>query len=175
MRSAPRRIEWGEPVKLKNWALVAEIAGGAAVILTLAFPAAETRSNTNAVRAQTYQSLMAELNDYREMMARDAIYAEAREKMQASGWPSLSLHEKRAIRMPEYIRWAIYESAYFANLRGVLGKPEWERFAAGMCRAFTQFGGGSAMWDADFIISDGFAPMSEVLTQEFYEYVTNAC
>jgi hypothetical protein len=43
---------------LQKWALVAEVVGALAVVTTLAFVAVETRANTNALQAQTFQSLM---------------------------------------------------------------------------------------------------------------------
>lgn len=74
--------------------------------------------------------------------------------------------------MPEYIRWGIYESAFFANDRSVMGASEWNRFEASICRAYASYG---IFWDAEAVVEDGFVPMSEVLTPEFFDYVTNTC
>lgn len=48
--------------KLQVWALTAEIISGVAVVATLLFLAFEMRDNTNAAQAQTFQTLMQEIN-----------------------------------------------------------------------------------------------------------------
>ena len=69
--------------------------------------------------------------------------------------------------MPSVILWGIYESAYFANERGVLGDPEWERFYVAICRARAS---AADMWEPD-----GFTPMVELLTPAFSAYIESSC
>ena len=52
-------------LNLSEMALAAEILGGVAVVVTLVFLVLATRENTNAIQAQTYQALTAELNAIR--------------------------------------------------------------------------------------------------------------
>ena len=54
---------------LKVWALAAEVIAAVSVVVTLGFLVLETRANTNASQAQTYQLLMQELNDYRALLS----------------------------------------------------------------------------------------------------------
>ena len=152
--------------QLQKWALVAEVISGIAIVVTLAVLAIEMRGNTNAIRAQTYQTLMQQLNDYRMWLISPEFDA-AREKRQDSGWDSLTHKEKQKIRIPALVNWGIYESAYFANERGVLGEPEWRRFEVAICRRFST---NQYHWSPD-----GFTSMDELLTPQFVDYVVNNC
>ena len=89
------------------------------------------------------------------------------DKADEQGWETLTREEQRVLRMPSVILWGIYESAYFANERGVLGDPEWERFYVAICRARTM---AADMWDPE-----GFTPMVELLTPAFLAYIKSTC
>ena len=152
--------------QLQKWTLGAEIAGAAAVVVTLGFLAFQMRENTNAVQAQTYQALMHELNDYRALTV-DREQAELEVKFKEQGWQGLTRVEQRQIRSRSNIRWGIYESAYFANERGVLGEREWIRFDVAICRGLAA--------EADLWESQGVTPMTELLTPEFVDYIESIC
>ena len=151
---------------LQRWALGAEIIGAAAVVLTLGYLAVEMRNNTNAIQAQTYQSMMAELNNYRRGLWNPEM-AEVMTKWRIGGWESLTDVEKNLRWSISTTRWGIYESAYFANERGVLGSREWIRFEVGTCRAYDV--------EREIWVTEEFAPMSELLTPEFVEYIEESC
>ena len=151
---------------LQKWALVAEIFGGVAIVFTLAFLAIQMRENTNAIQAQTYQVLMQELNGYREFIA-DPTVASIMVKVSDNGWQSLT-EEERIIRAAvTNIRFGIYESAYYANERGVLGTSEWDRFKVAICRGVET--------EAAVLGREGRTPMSELLTDEFMKYIDDNC
>jgi len=100
-------------------------------------------------------------------MLGDPGIAEISLKEDESGWDNLSVVERRRLRLLTLINWGIYESAYFANNRGILGESEWSRFESAICRRFTN---GADRW-----APEGFTPMNELLTEEFVEYVENPC
>ncbi len=152
--------------QLQKWALGAEIAGAVAVVVTLGFLALQMRENTNAVQAQTYQALMQELNDYRALTFNPGL-SELEVKFREEGWQDLGRVEQQQIWLNIVIRWGIYESAYFANERGVLGEPEWERFDIGICRTIRSH--------ADVWEPEGFTPITELLTPDFVEYIESSC
>jgi len=61
--------------KLQNWALIAEIVGGIAVVLSLIFvglevrqSASETALNTQSIRASAYQDLVQQLSDINSLL-----------------------------------------------------------------------------------------------------------
>ena len=152
--------------KLQVWALTAEIISGIAVVATLLFLAFEMSDNTNAAQAQTYQILMQEINGYRKMIG-DPSMAQVFVKQRDEGWESLNEVEKRQYRSSNLVIWGIYESAYFANQRGVLGASEWSRFDVRLCGLFE---------NSQFQWASGHeAPIRVLHTAEFVEYVENHC
>jgi len=124
------------------------------------------RDNTNAAQAQTYQTLMQEINGYRKMIGEPAM-AEVVVKYGAEGWDALNPVEQRQIRSTQLVIWGVYESAYFANKRGVPGASEWSRFNRLLCGRLENSG---TQWT-----SGHQAPIRELHTSEFLEYVENLC
>ena len=152
--------------KLSDWASIAEIVGGMAIVVTLVFLTFEIRSNTSVLQAQTYHDLMRDLNDFRKMGATREM-VEIRNKYDEEGWNSLSSTEKGLQRAASTVRWGIYESAFYANERGFLGEQEWLRFEAGICRGRGIL---SELWNPGDATS-----MSELLTPAFVDYLESAC
>ena len=152
--------------QLRKWALGAEIVSAIAVIITIGFLAVQMKDNTNALRAQMYQELMRDLNDWR-VMVNDPVQSKLLEKHRAVGWDSLSLAEKKQSGLPTLTLFGIYESAYFAKQRGVLGAGEWARFPSAICRQFSM--------KADIWNAEGLTPMREWFTPEFVGYIDRTC
>lgn len=153
--------------KLKVWALAAEVISGIAVVVTLVFLVFGMRSNTSATQAQTYQLLMQELNAYRTLFAEPGMAAIV-VKFEQQGWDALEPVEQRQLYATATIRWGFYESAYYANKRGVLGESEWQRFVRAYCRARRR--GLPVPWNPK-----GLIPVTELLTPEFVEFVQATC
>ncbi len=157
-------------MKLEKWALIADIVGGAAIVVTLVVLIFEVNDNTNAIQAQTYQGLMSELNEYRMILA-DPEGIEGRTrvlgKLAEEGWGDLTDAERLRLWAPSTIRWGIYESAYFANERGVLGQSEWTRFESAVCRGYED--------EQHFWRPEDYTQLTELLTQEFVDYVEGTC
>ena len=152
--------------QLQRWALGAEVVSAVAVVMTIGFLAFQIMNNTNATQAQTYQLLMQELNAYRTLMVEPRIVAIA-VKASQQGWDDLDLVEQRRLYNTAIINWGVYETAYFANKRGVLGESEWKRFELAYCRRRTQQ---PYLWNPE-----GFTPMIKLLTPEFVDFVEATC
>jgi hypothetical protein len=86
---------------------------------------------------------------------------EVRERMLAEGEQSLTRAERQMWVLPRQMIWGVYESAYFANERRVLGDREWIRFEDAICRNYG--GDDDVSWNPD------------LLTPEFVDYVESAC
>lgn len=155
-------------INLQAWALVAEIIGGVSIVITLAFLVIETRENTNAIQAQTYQSLTAELNDVRIVYANNIqAISDARNEESSTGLaPELvrlkALHILGA-------KWGVYESAFYARERNVLGDLEWNRFETTIC---SNLNIDSAFWGQNST-QPGYLRIG--LTEHFAEFVENTC
>ena len=154
--------------QLRKWALGAEIVSAIAVVITVGFLAFQIMNNTNATQAQTYQLLMQEMNDYRLIFTEPGVAAIAT-KFAQQGWADLDPVEQRQYYATQTIRWGLYESAYYANKRGVLGDAEWHRFERAYCRA-RKSDQAVIPWDPE-----GFTPVPELLTPEFVDFVQATC
>ncbi len=67
--------------------------------------------------------------------------------------------------------WGIYEAAFFARERGVLGDNEWGRFETMICfqrNAPVE----QALWGTEH---GGLPPLETLLTPTFIEYVEKEC
>jgi len=159
--------------QLRKFALGAEIVSAAAIVVTLGFLAYETRDNTNAIQAQTYQLLQSELNEYRAIYTDSNLtkaLTNALNELQSGSIESLSEDDYWILFVDSTILWGIYESAYFANERGVLGDREWSRFENAICRRFERDG---PLWSQ----AGQYLPIStsKQLTQDFVDYVERNC
>ena len=152
--------------QLQRWALGAEIISAVAVVITIGFLAFQVMNNTNATQAQTYQLLMQEMNAYRTLMAESGM-AEIVEKVVQQGWDDLDPVDQRRLHGTATINWGFYESAYFANKRGILGESEWKRFEMAYCRRRKNQ---PYLWNPE-----GFISMNELLTPEFVDFVETNC
>ncbi len=154
--------------QLRKWALVAEIISAVAVVVTIAFLAFQMRDNTNALQAQTYQELMRDVNNWRSAIRDLGFLSEGTvSEVLAEG----SSEKIGVLRLTWLELWGIYEAAFFAKERGVLGENEWLRFEFMICFArnasVSQF-----FWDSQY---GGLPGYSKTLTPAFVEYVDKQC
>jgi len=150
---------------LQKWALIAEIVGGFAVVLTLIFLILETRENTNAIKAQTYQMLTAELNEVRREITSlnvPLIMADSG----GNGIEALSRSDQSRVIISFQALWSVYETAFYSFQRGTLGDDEWERYSLAICRTYFSSIG---MWDREG------PDISRNITPLFRDYVEGSC
>ena len=163
-------------LELQQWALLAEVIGGIAVVISIIFLVLETRENTNAIQAQTYQNLTEQLNNARYTAMQEDI-ATLRFKLLNGGYKDLSDKERWLLRMMAEAKWGIYESAYYAYERGILGDDEWQRFENAICRNYAT---DHQYWDPELygMAYSAFAsgtPLSGNVTPVFRSYVETLC
>ena len=162
--------------RLQTWALAAEIIGGIAVVVTLIFLVLETRENTNAIQTQTYQSLTSELNIVRRTMA-TPVMADMMVTLATSGLDALSENEQFIYVMSTGAKWGVYESAFYAHERGVLGESEWLRFMAAICRnyALDHVVWAPEEYGKELTLGGISYSMATGLTPEFTQYTEASC
>jgi len=154
--------------RLRKWALLSEIISAFAVVVTIAFLAFQMMDNTNALRAQTYQELMRDVNNWRSTIRDSGLLSESKVAEALAGGSS---EEIGVIRLTWLELWGVYEAAFFARERGVLGDNEWRRFEFMIC--FSRSGRSSqAFWDSEF---EGLPGFTKTLTPTFVEYVDKQC
>ena len=152
--------------RLAGWASIAEIVASIAVVLTLLLVVASMRENTNALQANTYQELMRDLNGWRGSIRLSGMpftTTELSETVQRAAPDQLN-----SIQMLFLELWGIYEAAYFANERGILGATEWTRFQDAFCRERRKAEVLGA-WSGR--LRDDMEPLTRTLTPAFVNYV----
>ena len=151
--------------KLKSWALLAEIFGGLAVLVTLVVLVLEVQSNTQTLRASTYDSLIADLGNWRIENARNDSLLEIRFIIDTEGREALS--PKQALLNVETVvsLFLIYERAYIQWEAGNLNTNGWERFRRAIC-----------LRSGDQAFEERYgSPIDFVLTRNFRDYRHNNC
>jgi hypothetical protein len=136
----------GEHVKLEKWALLAEIVGAVAIVISLVYVGYEVSRNTAEIRASNRQSTAARVQDFALMAANNpdlALAADGRtdpdtltpiQLMQAN-WYNIAFFRNS-------------EEAYLQYLDGLLSEEYWNtRAVVTISRA--RRGVGGAYWQSD--------------------------
>lgn len=150
--------------RLQKWALIAEIVGGLAVIITLVFLIFEIRENSAVIRSSSYGQYTELLNDWRlegssnpEIARLWRIYADG-------NLNSLNEVESQQLQFFATSLWGIYEASYFAYEYGVLGVSEWDRLKTVACSQYR------VAQPHDF-----WQRLKRFITPEFAAYIETDC
>jgi hypothetical protein len=150
--------------KLLEWASVAEIVSGIAVVITLVFLVLSIREETAVTRAAVYSDLLEEINRLDEVVIADPELSRLIDAFADQDTAGLDEAERRRLQKMVLALFRIYDKAYFANEAGLVGDPEWERMQSATCIGYaraTAFG-----MELD---------RSEMLAQEFRNHMAEAC
>ena len=151
--------------KLQNWALISEIVGGVAILITLVLLLLGIQQNTRAIRAATYDDLVADLANYNMTLTTDNEIDEIVFQVSAEGRESLTDRQRFQYMQINLVRFQLYERAYIQWIEGNLDDSLWERFKVRICAA----SGG-----ADFEEQVG-SRLNSVTSQEFTQFRLNQC
>ena len=124
--------------KLQKWALIAEIGSGIAVLVTLIVLVIEVRSNTDAIKTDTYDRLVAEVIDWNTTIATDNEVGDAMRVFNFEG--SDSANESQRYIIQRFIRslWMIYERAFLQWEEGNMSDAQFVRFRTPICRGLPE-------------------------------------
>ena len=122
-------------MKLEKWALIAEIASGMGVLVTLIFLVIGIRDNTNVTRAASYEDLMSDLNQVFLTVVDDPALSQLWARRREPNFESLSNGEFERLALLNRATWRIYDAAYYSFRNGSLGLEQWQRFADVICGA----------------------------------------
>jgi len=103
-------------LKLENWALIAEVVPGIAVIITLIVLIIGVNENTKATYAANNLAVYSELHDIVLTTAGSDTLAALRYRFAAGGWEALDEEEAFRVRIIERSIFRIYETAFFAPI-----------------------------------------------------------
>ena len=144
--------------RLQKWAYFAEIVSSVAVLITLVFLVFEIRSNSDLIRADSFDRNVASLIDWRMQVVSD----DQSLGIMSSHWgvedPQLLKESLLILSL-----WSIYEKTYYAQQYDLVGTSEWQRFEYVICVNVQR---GPDYWETQ---------IARFLTPEFREYVSQTC
>lgn len=113
-------------MKLQEWALVAEIVGAIAVVVSVLYVGLEVRQNSATLEAASFQAVSDSLTDFTASIGRGAeltrIYtaglAEGRSGLTDSEWNQFNLLMVAMVRR--------LENAYFQDQQGFIPEDQWD-------------------------------------------------
>jgi hypothetical protein len=151
--------------KLSDWANIAEIISGVAVIVTLIFLILGIRENTEVTRAAAYDRNIDALNLLRTEVVRDSEIARRWYAYETGQAAALEGIDRLQLNNQINITFSNYEKAYFNHKYGVLGDSEWTRYERQICINLRRLEP----------LPDLKADMATVVTDEFVEFMQDLC
>jgi len=149
--------------KLSDWASIAEIVGGLAVVITLFFLILGIRDNTDVTRVSVYSDLMKSLNDLEANALGDPELSRILGAYFANDFQELNESDKLMLTRYLHILFRGYEVAFFSQEFDVIGEPEWSRFERLIC----------INWGR--VETSGVSGLDVVLTESFLSYISESC
>jgi hypothetical protein len=114
-------------MKLEKWALIAEIIGGAAIVVTLVVLVVEIRANTDAIAVSNRQSMAMRAQELALTLVEDRALNDAvNDAIEGRGVPDEMLNSVETFGTA-VVR--VAEEAYFLNQEGKLDEAFWEQRA----------------------------------------------
>lgn len=140
--------------RLSDWANIAQITSGFAVLVTLVLLILSLRENTDVTRAAMYQLSTDSLNQFRRDIMNDPTMAQLYDDF---------LNDRAgSIEGVERVR--LSENAFFTRRYGLLGSAEWGRFEQSICDYYA------------LSRSANLAPaVQRVMTRDFMEHIATSC
>lgn len=123
-------------LKLSEWASVAEISSGVAVVITLVLLVLGIKENTEMTRASMYANTMESTSELDRIVLADP---ELRRIMRAyldGETVSLEDSDRSALLFIVASQARTYDTAYFMRQYGLFGENEWTRFEGAICRGY---------------------------------------
>ena len=148
-------------LKLSDWASIAEILSGVAVVVTLVFLISSIRANTAALRAETYESNTDDINIFQYEMLRDPDSLRVYEAWLADRGASLDDSDLFRLDMILGVQLRELDSEYSAYRYGQMGEAEWRRLGGPACGIFRGI--------------EAAGRRMPRLTDEFLEYIDESC
>lgn len=112
-------------LKLSEWSLIAEIVGGAAVIVSLFYLAYQLNQNTRITEASMRSTLAAQDIEFLSLRIDSSVVAIATTKKRNG--EQLSAHEDEQLISLQSVNFRVFEHSYYQYQKGILEPEEWQR------------------------------------------------
>jgi len=113
--------------KLQEYALIAEIIGGIAIVFSLVFVGLEMRRSTNAEYAASLDRIMSDYFEWKMALATDENFRNA----MVEGVNGVFGYTASNQGWEAYV--SIHERVYFSYIRGALGESEFQKYKFNFC------------------------------------------
>ena len=150
-------------MKLSDWASIAEVVSGIAVVVTLVFLIMGIRENSEITRAAAYERNIDSFNQWRMWVSQDEELLRLYMAFLEGETAELTDFERSRMGYIVNTIWANYEKSYYSNQYGILGEAEWARTDRQVC---TLYG---------LMPRSAWEDMTVRFTEEFGEYVEAKC
>ena len=150
--------------KLSDWANLAQIVSGVAVVITLVFLILGIRDNTDVTRAAMYQQSTVSLTEFRRDILRDPEIARLYDAFLSNQAENIDGLDRVRLNQLVLNIFQISENAFFVRRRGLLGDAEWSRFENSICGNYALVRS-AKMTQA----------LQRVMTEDFMEYIDSSC
>ena len=144
--------------KLQEYALIAEIVGGVAIVISLVFVGLEIRHNNAISRTEAYQRNLDALNEWRALVLTTGN-AEAVLNFLSSG--TIEEGKEAEIQVLQSVALMVFDRAYFSYKNGIMDEAGWNRFYSILC----------PIWENQFKITNNI----NFVSQDFREFSSNVC
>ena len=151
-------------LKLSEWASVAEIISGIAIVVTILFLALGLRENTAATRVSVYSSLIEGLNELARDVYRDPELFRIWRAYLDKDPSRLDEEEWARVREVLLIMFRTYDTAFMGREYEIVGDSEWRRLESGICVNFDR----AYAWN--YRVGE-----NPYLTEEFRAYMLATC
>ena len=153
--------------KLSDWASIAEIVAGVAVIVTLVVLILGVRENTDVTRASVYANTIDSINELESNVLSDPELSRLWRAFITIRRDVDQITESDADRIVIMITilFRNYEKAYYTRQYGLLGEAEWARFERAICMNFERMQ----------VLGRGFGGLEASVTDDFHAYILDTC
>jgi hypothetical protein len=152
-------------LRLSDWASIAEIFSGIAVVVTLVLLLLGIRDNTEITRASMYADTMESMSELDRTVLADPELRRIAQAYLDRETASLGDSDRSALTFFVASQARTYDMAYSMKNYGLFGENEWSRFEAAICRGYER------------AVSAGLAesPFLTTTSEDFQLFVSSSC
>lgn len=121
-------------MKLREWALAAEVFSALAVFATLVILVIEVRAGNELTRIASFQDILTEYNDVRSLAIENPEIGNLLFESGSGSYPAWGTLEAYQLRLVLTNDFNAFNVAYLAYKAGILDELEWVRLSRVVCR-----------------------------------------
>ena len=153
-------------MKLEKWALIAEVAGSVAVVVTLVVLILQVQANTDLSRIEAYDSVTRDFDAWRRDVLGDPANLSLFHAYARGETPPEGSEDALKLGLLLTIQWSAHERAYYSHKEDIISGDRWERISESDCRQYSLLSAFPTSIREDFFSR---------LTAEFRQHIVQKC